>query len=367
MKLFWALCPGLEPSTLRLLLRHFGSATALFEASANEWKREVRLRDTTVERMEHWRMLGADRIDRFEGELQAKDISIFVHGDEDYPARLSDLYDPPVVLFLLGDRSLMNSSIMVSVVGTRRASSYGLEVTRWICSAVAARKGVVVSGMALGVDGMGHRAALDAGGKTIAVLGSGVEICYPPSHFDLYNVIRRNGLVVSEYRPEAQVAKHHFPERNRLIAALGDVTIVAQAGEKSGALGTAMSALDIGRDVYAVPGPITSKMFRGSNQLLFDGAIPLVDPEFMMATQFGLSERIVSHVDGRTQVPDHLRALYDVVSDDHARRAGEIAAAFSLEPSFVYAGLLELEVSGLIRRLSDGRYVARQSLETRGE
>lgn len=286
LSLFWAMCPHLEPSTLRSLVRSFGSITALHSADSGDWAAASHSRSKTVQRMAAWRAGCSKHVDGLEESLRSRGISVIVLGDAAYPEQLLDLHDPPLVLFARGDTSTLRRPMRVAMVGTRRASSYGLEATRWIAGTVAACGGVVVSGMALGIDGAGHRAALDAHGSTIAVLGCGLDICYPPGHASLYREIADSGLALSEYSPAMQVAKHHFPERNRLIAALADVTVVVQAGEKSGALGTVERALELGRDVYAVPGPITSKMFRGSNQLLFDGAIPLVDPEQMMAIQF---------------------------------------------------------------------------------
>jgi len=189
----------------------------------------------------------------------------------DYPFRLRDLPTPPASLYSIGSMGTISDSC-VSVVGTRNPSPYGLRITRALCAALARAEVCVVSGMARGIDAEGHRTMLGAGGRTVAVLGTGIDVPYPAGHRELHHAIGVSGLVVSENAPGARAHKGAFPRRNRIIAALSPLTIVVEAGRISGALNTAAHALDLGRIVAAVPGPIDSPQSEGTNQLIRDGA-----------------------------------------------------------------------------------------------
>jgi DNA processing protein len=196
---------------------------------------------------------------------------MILHGDDDYPPRLLHLTDPPPVLWLVGDERMLEPPV-VSIVGTRNATAYGERVTREIAHALARAGACVMSGMARGIDGEAHRAALDAGGRTVAVLGTGVDIAYPAAHRHLHRTIASRGLLVSELPCGDRAHKGSFPRRNRIIAALADVTIVVEAGSSSGAKITADHALDLGRTLAAVPGQIDMPQAAGCNLLLRDGA-----------------------------------------------------------------------------------------------
>ena len=192
-------------------------------------------------------------------------------GDADFPAALLDLPQPPSTIWRIGSLDVLNRPL-VAIVGTRKATPYGARVTRELAGALARAGACVVSGMALGIDGAAHVAALEAGGKTAAVLGTGVDIAYPPSHRRLHARIAAEGLLLSEFSPGAHSHRGSFRMRNRLIAALARLTIVVEAPVKSGALYTANDAADMNRDVGVVPGPIDSPTCEGSNELLRDGA-----------------------------------------------------------------------------------------------
>jgi DNA processing protein len=196
-------------------------------------------------------------------------------GDAEYPASLDDLDDPPPHLWYLGDPSIVGASAppAVAIVGTRRTTAYGERVTAELATALARAGATIVSGMALGIDAAAHRAALQAGGRTVAVLGTGVDVPYPAAHRTLHTEIARTGLVVSEQPVGARAGPGAFPRRNRIIAALASATIVVEAGARSGALITASHALDLGRTVAAVPGPIDVPQAAGSNELVRDGAV----------------------------------------------------------------------------------------------
>lgn len=197
-------------------------------------------------------------------------------GDEGYPPALLDLASPPRVLWAIGDLGTLRGPV-VAIVGTRKATPYGVRATQEIAGALARAGACVISGMARGIDGAAHIAALDARGRTVAVLGTGVDIAYPAGHRPLYARIREHGLLLSEELPGAHAGPGSFPRRNRLIAALASITIVVEAGVKSGASITATHALELGRTVAAVPGPIDAPQSAGSNALLRDGATVIAE------------------------------------------------------------------------------------------
>ena len=197
-------------------------------------------------------------------------------GEEGYPPALLDLRSPPRTLWAIGSFDTLRAPV-VAVVGTRKATPYGVRATREIAGALARAGACIVSGMARGIDGTAHVAALDARGRTIAVLGTGVDVAYPAGHRPLHRRIREHGLLLSEELPGALAGPGSFPRRNRLIAALASITIVVEAGRKSGANITANHALELGRTVAAIPGPIDAPQSAGTNALLRDGATVIAD------------------------------------------------------------------------------------------
>lgn len=353
-----ACCKGLEPSSLRKLVRGLGSSHVVWEADADALTRVVRLKDQTLHRLLEWRsrINQQHQIEKLETWLRDRGIECLVRGDADYPACLEDLAEPPLVLFLRGDKQTLqdfHSSKTVSIVGTRRASSYGLEAARWIATTLAEAGMHVVSGLALGVDKAAHESAMQQGGVSSCVLACGVDLCYPVNHKHLYDEIVKVGLAISEYPPGTEVAKHRFPERNRIIAALGKTTIVVQAGERSGALVTVEHALALGRDVYVVPGPITSQHHRGSNRLLFEGAVPLVDPMEFLVDQC-IQPPGVGTEQVNVNIPIRWQQLYESLLEP--TDATRLSEQLEIPLSHLYAGLLELELAGVIQRVAGGMY-----------
>lgn len=216
-----------------------------------------------------------------ESKYLSSDLSVKLCNDEAFPTRLKEIDSCPCLLFGKGENwEILNSSYQVSVVGSRTPSHYGMEVTRCLVSDLARADVVVISGGAVGIDTLAHRHSLAAEGRTCAVLGSGMNKPYPHSNKNLFNDISsRGGLVVSEFLLDEPPKKQNFPQRNRLIAALGDALVVTEAGEKSGTLITADFAADYGRDVFAVPGSVFSGRSRSCHQLIKEGASLLQSAE----------------------------------------------------------------------------------------
>lgn len=278
------------------------------------------------------------------------------------PACLSDLSAPPAGLWCLGDRTLLHecSHNAVAIVGTRDTSEYG-ERTAARLAAAAARQGVVVvSGMARGVDAAAHRAAMEAGGRTIAVLGTGVDVPYPASHRALHRLVQDSGAVLSEMEPGRTAFPGCFPRRNRLVVGLAKLLVVVEAGFKSGAMNSANWAQELGRDLAAVPGHLDDPRAAGSNGLIRDGALVISDVEDLLMI-LGLSTS-ASHSIRQTATPgegsiDRLppgdRAIL-LTLGARPITAPEIAFATSMSVRQVGEGLLRLELSGWVESTPRG-------------
>ena len=198
----------------------------------------------------------------------------------DFPDILQTIPDVPKQLFYVGNRDILGKGVAVAIVGTRKPTAYGRDVTTKLAEGLARRGVTIVSGLALGVDGLAHQGALTVGGATLAVLGNGLDTIYPSSHRQLAEaIIRSNGTLVSEYAPGTPSLPHQFLARNRIVSGLSSAVIVTEAAAKSGTMNTVMHALAQGRDVYAVPGNISSPMSAGCNKLIEQGATPIVDIE----------------------------------------------------------------------------------------
>src|SRR5437588_5976689 len=210
------------------------------------------------------------------------EVHCWTSGSPEFPSELRDIPQPPNELYAIG-RSSARTKPRVAIVGTRNCTGYGERATRTLTRALV-RAGVsIVSGMARGIDAAAHRTALEEGGNTVAVLGTGIDVPYPVGHRQLHRLIGEKGLLLSENPPGANAAKGSFPKRNRIIAALAPVTIVVEAGFRSGALNTASQALELNQTVAAVPGPIDSEQSRGSNQLIRDGATLIASTDDALA------------------------------------------------------------------------------------
>ncbi|RIV29390.1 DNA-protecting protein DprA [Alicyclobacillaceae bacterium I2511] len=358
-----ATCPVLEPRTLRRLIDSSGDAQNVWQGTSQDWLTRVRLQPRTVGALERYCHHTDPR--SVEASLNRRNVHCIVQGDEAYPQSLLALPEPPLVLFVRGNLHLLDTEkIWVAIVGTRRASGYAREAATWIGQTLAGNGVAVVSGLAEGVDGAAHRGALqtDTGytGVTVAVLGNGIDLCYPAFHQDLYDKIALQGMLMSEYGPGVSPARYRFPERNRIITGLAQTLIVVQAGEKSGALISADLALDLGKDVYVVPGPITSRHYRGSNNLLRQGAQVLLDPMDFLR-DIGLTPTTPTAFVAENFVPKRWLELYQLMNEPMS--AGALALSLQMPFAQVYAGLLELELAGCVVRQSGGLYMQRPRLE----
>jgi len=344
--------PGLGDRKLSLLLKDRGSPTQVlaappreFEAGAGAAARRARAQPGRREE--------ARTLVRRMRDLAIRPVWI---GQPDYPARLLDLHDPPPLLFLRGSERRIPSRGVVAVVGSRSATPYGLRVAEAFARSWSRRGLSVISGLALGVDAAAHSGALQGGGVNGAVLGSGVDQPTPASNRRIADRIRERGFLVSEFPPGVRAQPHHFPRRNRIMAGLADAVVVVEAGERSGALITVDHALDLGRQIFAVPGPVDRPQSRGTNLMIRDGATPLLRPADL-PEEMGWTEIDPPAGQERAPSPDHSDPVLEAVLREVAEGGSapdSIARRTGVEIGVVLATLGRLELQGVVGRGADG-------------
>jgi DNA processing protein len=278
-------------------------------------------------------------------------IASIARGSAAYPQLLTQLHDPPSRLFVRGNAALLDRPT-VAIVGARSCSPYGAQVGRSLARELAGAGVVVASGLARGIDGEAHRGALEAGGATLAVLGCGIDVDYPPRHANLAHRIVESGLLVSEYPPGTEPAPWRFPARNRILAGLALATIVVEARERSGALISADFALELGREVFAVPGEITAALSTGTNRLIRQGAAPLLETDDVLSA-LGIERAPSARA---PVVTEPARRVAELLADG-PRASDELVRASGLAAGEVAAALVELELAGVAAE-ADGVYRA---------
>lgn len=290
-------------------------------------------------------------------KLYKNDAKFYVPTDKEYPKQLTAMNEPPMGIYIIG--SLPDNSLpMVSIVGSRRISDYGATVCHSIAKELSEAGVVVVSGLAMGVDAIAHKAAIEGGGETVAVLGTGVDVCYPVVNTNLYNEIKEKGCLLSEFPLGTTPFKANFPYRNRIIAGLSRATVVIEAAEKSGSLITANKAIENSRIVMAVPGNITSKLSKGCNDLIRKGCTPVTCTRDIIED---LGIKIVKKQLKKSEkelipLAQDEKMLYDCISYEPIT-ADELVEKLSMDTREVTCLLTMLELKGCIRRLSGQKVV----------
>lgn len=350
---------GVGDVTAKKLVAEFGSPEALFKAKKRELTRIKSALETSSDRL-------IEAISSFSGWMlvdeeinNAKKLGIRIvpMDNPEYPESLRQIYNPPPVFYIKG-HLLPEDSLSVAIVGSRIPDRYGRTVTEKIAGGLAGRGVTVVSGMARGIDSIAQEEAVKKGGRTIAVLGSGLDVVYPPENDRLYEQISERGAVISEFPLGTGPLGQNFPQRNRVISGLSLGVIVIQASKKSGSLITASFALDQGRDVFAVPGEAGRKLSFGPNWLIKKGAT-LVESAEDVLSELGiaLSDELPEAVD-RTALIESLsekeKAVYSVFKKEPIH-IDEIIKLSGIEPSGVLSVLLSLELSGYIKQMQ-GKY-----------
>jgi len=344
---------GIGAVRLQALLRHFGSLASAWQAPQDALQ-TAGLSARLAERVLQTR--ASVDLDSVLAGIARQGITILTWEDENYPARLKEIDQPPPVLYVRG-ALVPEDAWSVAIVGTRRVSAYGRQVTEEIAGFLAANGVSVISGLARGVDSIAHQQALKSNGRTVAVLGSGVDQIYPPEHANLAEQIIAHGAVISDYPPGTPPEASNFPPRNRIISGLAMATVVVEAGDTSGALITAQFAIDQGREVFAVPGNILAPQSRGTNRLISQGAHPL------LAVQDLIDVLNLTHLSENRQVRKILPAdeveanLLDVIGHEPLH-VDEICERTGLPISRVSATLTMMELKGLIRQTGGMNFVA---------
>lgn len=275
--------------------------------------------------------------------------------DPHYPPKLRQIPDPPPLLYQTGPWE-PDQRPAVAIVGTRKPTPYGLAVAEQLGAELARLGAVVVSGMARGIDSAAHRGALSAGGTSVAVLGGGADLCYPREAAPIYRTMRERGAILSEQPPGTDPRREHFPERNRIISGLSDGVVVVEAGEKSGTLITVTHALSQGREVFAVPGPVTSPMSVGPHRLIREGAC-LIESGRQVLEELGFVTPAEGPIDWNHQGLSPLEQQLLGWMGTEPRRPDDLAESCGLSAAEVQAGLTMLEIRGAVRRLPSGYYV----------
>jgi DNA processing protein len=344
----WSCLPFLVPSRTRLLLEYFDPVASACSASPTLLQGLLSVPPDQAELVKN--PLLKDEIRRAVESL--RDTAV-VLGDADYSPLLREIIDPPLALHTRGDRTLL-SSMSIAVVGSRRASPYGINAAQHLTRELVASGLTIVSGLARGIDAAAHEAALAASGKTIAVLGTGIDIVYPRSHTRLFGRIERDGLIISEFGPGTPPLPENFPVRNRVISGLCVGSIIVEATSRSGSLITARMAAEQGREVFAVPGSIFSKGTEGTHRLIQYGAKLVHDVEDVLDELPGQFKRKAPK-DEQPESP--LRDVLMALSRDEAIHVDALAARLARPMSTIAESLLQLELGGWIRALPGARYV----------
>ena len=351
----FSLAPGVGPKRFQNLLKLFGSAEKAWKGSSSDFKKAC---------------VGKVNFAKFDGfrkefdvreylrKLKRARVEFIPFGDKYYPERLKKIESPPIGLFIKGDQELLIGPQTIAVVGTRKITSYGREVTENLVGELCSSGFVIVSGMALGVDGIGHKSAIDSRGSTIAVLGCGADCPYPRENEKLYeDILDSNGLIVSEYPLGMSANQGTFPARNRVIAGISLAVLITEAAEDSGSLITAGHAVKQGKPVFAVPGPITSQMSRGTLKLLKQGAV-LVSSVDDILTELNIKNKIVN-IKNTYQISNISKVEQRIleVLENEDRTIDEISKLTKIPITKLSMILSEMEIKGIIKN-TGGKFSA---------
>jgi DNA processing protein len=353
--------PGVGPVLFHRLVQAFGSPARAFQTPLAELRTLRGVSDTLAQNIlgfRHW-----DRVEEHVSRLKAFGAEILTLDDPSYPVRLKEIPFPPPLIFVKGEIK-SEDSLALAIVGTRTASYYGKKVCRSLAKELARRGLTVVSGLARGIDTVAHQGALEGGGRTLAVLGCGLDVVYPPENLELYGRIQESGALISEYPLGTSPEAHNFPRRNRIISGLALGVLVVEAGVKSGTQITAQCALEQGREVLAVPGPINSPTSVGPHRLIQTGAKLVQDVDDILAELPRVGAPVKTKAGAVPESPIGPRPVLFQVDDPLLPLLGaeplqleELVQASHLPAADVMSRLTLLELQGLVRELPGKCYV----------
>lgn len=349
-------CLGIGPMKFSALKNYFGSVEKAYSANQNKLKEVLGFK--LAERfVEFRRKFNPEK----ELEIFKKNgVSVLTVDDEDYPESLKNISDPPICLYIKGSASLLGNrqQIFFAIVGTRKPTAYGIQITNKFSRELTDAGFIIVSGMALGVDTIAHQATLDAGGKTIAVLGCGVNVVYPQSNWRLYNeIIKTGGAVISEFPPNQFVLKGLFISRNRIISGLSRGVLISEGGEFSGALITAKYAGIQGKDVFAIPSPINSQMAPAPNLLIKQGAKMVTTTQDIL-DEFEMFITPRKKEDIREKLNNVERLIFDILIKS-PKSVDDLAIELQQTASQTLNAISIMEINGVIEKNIEKKYQIR--------
>jgi DNA processing protein len=361
-KRYWIgfnLIKGIGSVRMQALIQHFGDLELAWTAAPADLAR-AGLGLKVIERVVQARQ-NVD-LQKLWDRIESQGIKILTWEDTAYPQRLKETEQPPPILYIRGDY-LLDDVFSVAIVGTRRVTAYGRQITEELSAFLASNGITVISGLARGVDAIAHQTALKAGGRTIGVLGSGVDKIYPPEHRALAEKMMERGAIISDYAPGTPPDASNFPPRNRIISGLSLAVVVIEAGETSGALITAEFAAEQGREVFAVPGSILAPQSKGTNKLIQKGALPLLSVDDLMQA-LDLT-RVGEQKAARKIIPtDETEARLMHVLGEEPVHVDEIRNQTELPIEKVSATLALMELKGMVRQVGGMNYVAVREVQS---
>ncbi len=356
--LAFALCKGIGPKTFNKLLSVFKTPKQAYYASSQKMKKIIGPSKTA-------RFVSnkkSDIADSAYNSLINKNIQLIIPRSSEWKNKFAYIHDKPVVLFAKGDISLLRKqdTITLSIIGSRVPSSYGKSITEQFVQELCKHNIIIMSGLALGIDSLAHKTCLQSGGKTIAILGSGIDVVYPSKHARLYDdIIQSGGLILSEFPPGSPPLQGNFIQRNRLISGLSDGLIVIEGSHRSGTLITGRYANEQGKNVFAVPGPITSSLSYTPHALIQDGAALVTKLDDILA-HYDISN--TSYI-SQSELSDNESSLINAMCEE-AQTTQALLNSVKIPLPEILSVLSSLEIKGLIRKNADGTYYVQQKINS---
>jgi len=348
---------GIGAITYQKLVAHFGNTEKIFSASKKELMEVDGMREKTANSIKSFRL--EEEIKSELNQIDRYGVNILTINESKYPSNLKTIYDPPHVLYVKG-QVIGNDAISLAVVGSRAPTTYGKLITEKICKKLGEAGMTIISGMARGIDSIAHKSAIAGGGRTIAVLGCGLSVTYPPENFKLMNDIINQGAVISEFSMSTNPDKMNFPQRNRIISGLSLGTLIVEAAEKSGSLITARHAVEQGREVFAVPGSINSPKSKGTNRLIKSGAKLVDNVEDIIDELPSEVRSFLRPVKKENEESYNLmgdeRHIFSLISTD-SQHIDTIIEHSNLPANIVSGILTKLELNGIIRQISGKMFI----------
>ncbi len=356
------LVDGIGPSRANILIRQYGSPKNVFEVPAQELHRQGHIPEAVAQRFSFAQY--ESEVDKILTWCEENCVTIILPDHQNYPPLLKEIYDPPTVLYAMGDLSLLNER-SVAIVGMRKISDYGKRAARVITDGLCDAGFVIASGLAYGADAAAHEAVLNHHGKTVAVMATGPDRVYPAAHRDLARRIQERGAIITEYPPGSNGNKYRFVQRNRVVSGMSEATVVLEAAHKSGSLITANFAISQGREVFAVPGSIFSGCSEGTNELIAAGASPALSAKQILSI-INIGEEGRDSAESQQQtlfedtLPDYLSGeelrVLKSLSAVNSLRVDELVEILDISFDSLFSTLLSLEMNALVQQIPGGGY-----------